>query len=251
MNPGNTLPQVLNQEESWCLYNQCAQDFLQQIPDNHIDLVLIDPPYLISRSTGFQSGQNPDFDRLKVSMDFGTWDSTVEFSEEDLQQILTECYRLLRKGGTLICFFDLFKITTLKNMLESSKFKQIRFLEWIKTNPVPLNQSVNYLTNAREIALLGVKVGKATFHSKYDNGIYHYPIEHHKGRFHPTQKNLHLIEELIQKHSNPGDIVLDCFSGSGTTAAASLNQERRFVGCELNPEYFQKSYERLQQIRGI
>ena len=56
-------------------------------------------------------------------------------------------------------------------MMEQRKFKQHVLLEWVKTNPVPLNQSVNYLTNAREMALLGVKGGKPTFNGKYDNGL--------------------------------------------------------------------------------
>ena len=78
--------------------------------------------------------------------------------------------------------------------MEKYKFKQIRFIEWIKTNPVPLNQSVNYLTNSREIALLGVKGGKPTFNSKYDKGIYEYPIQSGKTRFHPTQKILSCLK---------------------------------------------------------
>ena len=56
-----------------------------------------------------------------------------------------------------------------------SGFKQIRFIEWIKTNPVPVNQHTNYLSNAREVALLGVKKGKPTFNSKFDKGIYQFP----------------------------------------------------------------------------
>ena len=91
----------------------------------------------------------------------------------------------------------------LKELMEKYKFKQIRFIEWLKTNPMPLNQSVNYLTNCREIALLGIKKSKPTFNSKYDKGVYEYPIQTgKKGERHPTQKNLLLFEELIKKHSN-------------------------------------------------
>ena len=147
-----------------------------------------------------------------------------------------------------ICFYDLFKITTLSDYMTKAKFKQLRFIEWIKTNPVPLNSKKNYLTNAREIALLGVKGGNPTFNSEYDNAIYKYPICHDAGRFHPTQKPLILIEDLIKKHSNEGDNVLDCFSGSGTTAVACLNTNRNFYGCELNKEYFEKSTKRINDI---
>jgi site-specific DNA-methyltransferase (adenine-specific) len=119
-------------------------------------------------------------------------------------------------------------------------FKQIRFIEWIKTNPIPLNQSVNYLTNCREIALLGVKGGKPTFNSKYDKGIYDFPIQNGKNRFHPTQKSIPLFEELIKKHSNEGDLIVDPFLGGGTTAIACKNTNRNFSGCEIDKSYFDK-----------
>jgi site-specific DNA-methyltransferase (adenine-specific) len=151
----------------------------------------------------------------------------------------------LRTGGTLIIFFDLWKLTDLKNLLEKNKFKLLRFIEWIKTNPQPLNSRVNYLTNCREIALIGVKGGKHTFHSHQDNGIYHYPLQGGKNRFHPTQKSLPLFEELVEKHSNPGDLVMDTFLGSGTTALACKKKGRRFCGCEANEIYFKKLTELL------
>jgi site-specific DNA-methyltransferase (adenine-specific) len=153
----------------------------------------------------------------------------------------------LRKGGTIICFYDIWKITNLQKYLEDAKFSQPRFIEWVKTNPVPINSKVNYLTNAREIAITAVKGGKPVFHSEYDKGIYEYPICHDKGRFHPTQKPLALIEELIDKHTNQGDLVLDCFLGSGTIALASYNMGRNFIGCELSKEYFDKSVIRLKE----
>ena len=118
-------------------------------------------------------------------------------------------------------------------------------MEWVKTNPVPLNSKINYLTGAREIALLGIKGAKPTFNNEYHNGIYEYPIYHDKERFHPTQKPVKLIAELIQNHSNEGDVVLDCFSGSGTTALAALLNGRKFKGCELDKIYHQKSIQRI------
>lgn len=226
---------------------QLCQDscfhFLKALPKNSVDLVLIDPPYEVSRDSNFQTRPitGTDVDRFRVSMDFGDWDKNFT----GLDQVLSECYRVLRSGGTLICFYDLWKITVLRDYFDQAGFRQIRLLEWMKTNPVPLNSKVNYLTNAREIAVLGVKGSKPTFHSEYDNGVYRYPICRDKGRFHPTQKPLQLMTDLILKHSNPGDLVLDCFSGSGTTAAAALDTGRRFIGCELNEEYYQKSLKRL------
>lgn len=227
------------------IHNENCFDFLPKIESKTVDLVLIDPPYLISRGTNFQSGspKGKDTDRFRISMEFGKWDK--EFT--DFQVVLRECYRVLKNGGTLISFYDLWKITIMENYLKSTGFKQIRFLEWVKTNPVPINSKINYLKNCREIMVSAVKKGKPTFNSEYDNGIYRYPICHEKGRFHPTQKPTELISELIRKHSNEGDLVLDCFFGSGTTAVASINENRNFIGCEISEEYCKKALLRIEK----
>ena len=195
------------------LKNLSCFDYLKTLESNSVDLVLIDPPYEVSRDTNFSSGEP----------------------------------RVLKKSGTIICFYDVWKLSDLKEYFEKAKFKQLRLLIWEKTNPVPINSKVNYLTNSREIAVSGVKGGKPTFHSEYDNGIYRFPICHEKGRFHPTQKPLELIKALIEKHSNEGDLVLDCFSGSGTTAVACIETKRNFVGCEIYKEYYDKSIARIEQ----
>lgn len=227
------------------LLNKDCFDFLKNIEDKSIDLILIDPPYNISRDSNFASGKETgrDTDRFRISIDFGKWDS--DFDYKHMEILAKEFYRILKKGGTLICFYDLWKISYLKTSLEKAKFKQLRFVEWVKTNPVPINSKVNYLTNSREIAICAVKGGKPVFNSSYDNGIYEYPICQDKGRFHPTQKPLKLIEELLRKHSNECDIVLDCFSGSATTAVACIKTNRNFVGCEISKEYYQKAIERI------
>lgn len=175
-------------------------------------------------------------------MDFGDWDKNFT----NLETVFQEAQRILVDGGTMICFYDLWKIETIKSYYEKNKFKQIRFLEWIKTNPVPINSKINYLTNAREVAILGIKKSKPTFNSSYDNGIYNYAICHDKGRFHPTQKPLELMEALVLKHSKEQDVVLDCFAGSGTTAVAALKNNRKFIGCEINSDYYRKALERIK-----
>ena len=179
--------------------------------------------------------------KYSVQTEYGDWDE--EFTMKKLDEFIELYYKKLRKGGTVIIFFDLWKITPLKELLEKHKFTQFRFLEWIKTNPQPLNSKRNYLTNCREIALTAVKGSSPTFNSKYDNAIYKYPLQGGKNRFHPTQKNLLLFEDLIKKHSNEEDIVLDTFLGSGTTAIACKNTNRKFMGCEISKEYYDKFVE--------
>lgn len=260
-------------------------EYLKTIGNSSIDLILTDPPYIISKDSGMNEHYNNvkfneenDITQVKtenkweeyknlngieddknkekyimygsiygkkycVKTDYGNWDS--DFNMEILEQFICEYYKKLKKGGTLIMFFDLWKITDLKYLFEKYKFKQIRFIEWIKTNPQPRNSKVNYLTNCREIALIGVKNGNPTFNSSYDNGIYMYPLQGGKNRFHPTQKSLVLFEELIKKHSNENDTILDTFLGSGTTAIACKNTKRNFKGCEISKEYYDKILEIL------
>ena len=217
---------------------------MRKMEKESVDLVLTDPPYIISQPTGFKSVVNGE-QRFAVSTEHGEWDKAENFSLEDLRDSIVEYHRVLKKHGTMITFCDLWKISDIKRIMEDAGFKQIRFIEWIKTNPVPLNSSRNYLSNAREVALLGVKVSKPTFHSKYDNGVYQFPICHEKGRFHPTQKPLMLMQQLIEKHSNPGDVVLDTFAGAATTLLAAKNLGRGFIGCELDEDFFDQAEKRL------
>ena len=226
------------------LMNGDCLELIKQIPSNSVDLILIDPPYEISRPTNFRSGEETgrDTDRFRISMDFGEWDKNFT----GLEVVIKEGYRILRQGGTMICFYDLWKIETLKNLYDSNKFKQVRFIEWVKTNPVPINSKINYLTNAREVAVSAIKGSKPTFNSSYDNGLYSYPICAGKERtIHPTQKPLSLITDLVLKHSNEGDTVLDCFMGSGTTGVACKNTNREFIGIELDEKYYKVACERL------
>ena len=266
--------------------NMEGLNYLLSIPNNSVDLVLTDPPYIISKDSGMNDHYNnvkfneennvktvkteeewrqykiennitDDENKEKymkygsiygkkycVKTDYGEWDS--EFTMEILEKFIIEYYKKLKKGGTLIIFFDLWKISQLKELMEKHKFKQIRFIEWIKTNPQPRNSKINYLTNCREIALVGIKDSNPTFNSSYDNGIYNYPLQGGKNRFHPTQKSLPLFEELIKKHSNENDTILDTFLGAGTTAIACKNTNRKFKGCEIAKEYYDKIMEIIE-----
>jgi len=202
---------------------------MKELENGSVDLVLTDPPYIISKPSGFKSVVNGE-KRFAVSTEHGEWDKPENFSLKDLGDSVNEYYRVLKKHGTMITFCDLWKISDVKRIMEKAGFKQIRLIEWLKSNPVPLNSKRNYLSNAREVALLGVKVSKPTFNSSYDNGVYQFPICHEKGRFHPTQKPYMLMWGLIEKHSDPGDIVLDTFAGAATALLAAKNSGRKYIG---------------------
>ena len=217
------------------------REFLGEMQPKSADLILTDPPYAISRKTGIANTSLKKYEGF--SMEFGQWDS----KEVDLRHLSDLMYRALRKGGTAIVWYDIWKISHLRDALDASGFKMIRLIIWEKMNPVPLNSKLLYLSNSREMAVLAVKVGKPTFHSKYDNGIYRHPIPRPVGgRSHPTQKPEKLFLELVEKHSNPGDLVVDPFLGSGTTAAAAMRSGRRFAGCDIDQDYVQSSIERCR-----
>ena len=236
---------------------QTDLELLSTIESNSIDLVLTDPPYIISRKSGMQAYKDDlekggEVDKkygtkYAITTEFGDWDSS--YTIENLEEVINEFYRILKPGGSCIIFFDLWKLETLTNLL--SKFSKHRFIEWVKTNPMPVNQYATYLSNAREMAISCVKGGKATFNSKYDKGIYEYPIYSGKDRFHPTQKSLPLFEELITKHSNEGDVVVDPYGGSATTYVASMNTNRICLSCEPDEEYYKKSLERITNLANV
>jgi DNA modification methylase len=183
--------------------------------------------------------------KYNISIDFGDWDK----SDLDWDFLFNEYNRILKRGGTIIVFYDVWKSNDIKLSAESVGLKQPRVCCWIKTNPVPINSKINYLSNATEYFFTFVKGGKPTFNSKYDNGFYSYPICHGKERYsHPTQKPLSLIKELINKHSNIGDLVLDSFAGTGTTGKACQLTDRRFILIEKDQSYFNIIDERLNKI---
>jgi DNA modification methylase len=216
-------------------------EFMGSLPKGSVDLILTDPPYTISKETGFKSVVN-GVQRFAVSMDFGAWDHC----QIDLLDMAQVFHRALRQGGTAIVWYDLWKIGEIKEAMEQAGFKMLRQIIWEKTNPVPLNMKATYLSNSREMAVSGVKGGKPIFHSEYDSGIYRYPIPRHNGnRQHPTQKPENLFAALVQKHSNPGDLVVDPFLGAGTTAMAAINNGRAFAGCDIDERYVEVSRARL------
>lgn len=229
------------------IINSDSFEYLKNIESNSIDLILTDPPYLISKESNFKNYSDSASHLMKTKygkheIDFGDWDK----DPLDLNILMKEFYRVLRKGGTLIIFFDIWKSSIIKESAEIYKFKQPRIGIWLKNNAVPINSKVNYLSNAQEFFFSFVKDKNPTFNSKYDNGVYNFPLCHGKERLeHPTQKPLKLFEELIIKHSNEGDIVLDPFSGTGTTAEACINLKRKFICIERDKKYYDLSMRRL------
>ena len=230
------------------IINGDCLEYISKVDSESINLILIDPPYIISRPSGFSNYSDKASDDIKkkygnLSIDFGEWDKV----DLNWDLLFSEYKRVLRKGGTLIIFYDVWKSNELKEFAQKYKFNQPRVGAWIKTNPVPINSKINYLSNATEYFFSFVKGSKPTFNSKYDNAFYSYPICHGKERYeHPTQKPLGLIKDIIEKHSNIGDVVLDTFAGTGTTGHACYLLDRKFILIEKDENYFKIIEKRLQ-----
>lgn len=223
------------------IHGDCLEE-LKKINDNSIDLILTDAPYLISKESHF-SNKGLAKKYSKAKLDFGEWDK----KETDLDLLFDEFKRVMKKGATLIFFYDFFKMQQIKEIAENKKFKQPRIGIWIKNNPVPINSKVNYLSNSKEFFISFVKGNKNTFNSEYDKGIYYFPLCQGKERTkHTTQKPLKLFQELILKHTNEHEQILDVFAGSGTTAIAAINTNRNYICIEKDDTYFNLMKERIE-----
>ena len=155
---------------------------------------------------------------------------------DNVAKFADSIFRVLKTGGTAIVFYDIWKFNYLADAMDKAGFKQLRFITWEKTNPVPLNSKRNYLTNSREC--------KPVFHSEL---VYHYPIPNNGKRYHPTQKPLDLMIELIKKHSDEDQLVVDPFAGSGTMGVAAIQTKRKFAGCDTDARYVEIAKKRLAE----
>ena len=171
----------------------------------------------------------------------------------------------MKKGGSIYIFFtkeliSLFHLHPyLSNNPEEERtegdfagmIKTKNIISWIKSNPLPAFNRTNY-RSAVEFIYFGQKEGeKATFNfgqQKEMKNWFEHPLVQGKQRTkHPTQKPLKLVQKFIEVSSNKGDIVLDPFLGSGTTAVAAKMLGRNYIGIEKNPEYIKMAEDRLRQ----
>jgi len=218
------------------IYNENCLSFLDKIKKESIDLVLTDPPYNISRKNGFKTlGRN--------GIDFGKWDKNF-----NQKKWLIKVSKVVKKNGSLIIFNDWKNLGLMVEILDKEGFVEKDIIRWIKKNPMPRNINRRYVTDY-EFALWAVKKGGKWTFNNTDNGYKRPEFKtsiFKKKRIHPTQKSLDLFKKLIQIHSNVGDLVLDCFMGSGTTGVACIETKRNFIGCEIDKLYFELSQKRLQ-----
>lgn len=226
------------------IYNiDCNKGMNKMIKDNlKVNLIIADPPYVISKKSQFHTMK--DRKKPRKGTDFGEWDKGF-----NNKPWIKKSYELLNNGGSLLVFNDFKKASDIINYAQSVGFIYKDTLIWKKTNPMPRNRDRRYVPDV-EMIIWFVKPGKWIYNrqnSKYESSVISIPSESGGGykRYHPTQKPVKLIEYLIKIHSNENDLILDPFMGSGTTAISAKNTNRKYIGFELNKEYFELSIKRI------
>lgn len=223
------------------LYNGDCLDIIKNIEE--IDCIITDVPYNISKKNNFKTMKDR---RGRNGIDFGEWDK--QFDEEILIQFIP----LIKSGGSFVTFHSFEQFGKLKEIFENNGLILKDKVIWEKTNPMPRNRDRRYISNI-ELLSWYVKPGdKWTFNrqnEKYEGSVLRYPSESGGGfkRYHPTQKNLKMMEYLIKIHTHENDLVLDPFMGSGSTGVACLNTNRRFIGVELDENYFNIAKDRIEE----
>jgi len=233
------------------IYNCDCLDLLKLIPDKTIDLCLTDPPYELDwrQSINFKNRKSMFHHRKETQK----WDMGVQ----KLYPILfKELDRLIKYNGSIIIFTRSEYITWAVESGKANNFDNKATIIWHKTNPIPQVRKKNYLSSIETIlwmARYNEKKCPFTFNFKTQNEMHNFiemPLCGGNERTkHPTQKPLKLIEHLIQIHSNENDIILDPFSGSGTTGLAAEKLDRRWILCDISEEYCKISEERIKNYK--
>ena len=219
------------------LINGDCLEALKKIGGGTVDLVVTDPPYEIKTSgAGIYKQADKQYVKELNQMKDG-------FSEE----VLDELCRVMKKIN--IYFFCSQKqiIPLYKYFVEKKKCNW-NIISWHKTNPVPACGN-KYLTDTEFVLFFrekGVKV-LGSFETK--RTWYATPLNQSDKKIykHPTIKPLFIIENFIANSSVNGDVVLDCFMGSGTTGVACKKLERDFIGIEIDSEYFKIAEGRINE----
>lgn len=201
------------------VYNVDCLDGLMDLEDSCIDFLLTDIPYdaVNRKSNGLRNFDKENADVLSFNLD----------------TFLEQSYRVTRNSICIFCGKEQFS-----QIYEffASKKGTVRPIIWEKTNPSPVNGEYVYLSGV-EFAVWFKKSGGKTFNAFCKNTVFRF--SNGKRKIHPTQKNLELFKSLILDNTNEGDLVLDTCIGSGTTAIACKELNRRYIGFEINREYYE------------
>ena len=239
-------------------------EVLNQMPEESVDLIFADPPYNLQLAGELLRPNNS-----KVMGVDNDWDQFNSFKDYDefSRKWLKACQRVLKQTGSLWVIGSYHNIFRIGSVLQDLGFWILNDIIWRKTNPMP-NFRGRRFTNAHETLIwCGKNSSTKGYTFNYDSmkslneglqmrsdwllplctGAERLKRNGHKA--HPTQKPESLISRVILSTSKPGDLIVDPFSGSGTTAAVAKRFSRRFIGIEQSKEYVEISRQRLQTVQ--
>lgn len=230
--------------DQYQLYNGDAYKVIEELINSKrtVDHVITDPPYNISKKNNFDTMNNAK----RKGIDFGEWDK-----EFDLYSWIELYSSILTKDGSFIIFCSYRYISYICDAMEANNIIVKDVIKWVKSNPMPRNINRRYVQDT-EFAIWGVKKGSKWIFNKPDNHPYLRPefktptVLGKERTAHPTQKSLNLMENLIKIHTNPGQTIIDPFMGSGTTGVASILHGRKFIGIELDEQYYNIAIDRIE-----
>ena len=238
-------------------------EVMKRLPDNCVDLVFADPPYNLQLG-----GQLTRPDQSRVDGVDDDWDKFSSFADYDAftRAWLAEARRLLKPDGVLWVIGSYHNIFRVGAVLQDLGFWILNDIVWVKTNPMPNFKGTRF-TNAHETLIWASKDKNARYTFNYTSlksgnddlqmrSDWTLPICTGRERIkdasgdkaHPTQKPEALLYRLLVAATNPGDVVLDPFFGSGTTGAVAKALGRQFIGIERDKTYIAAARARVARV---
>ncbi len=244
------------------LKGDCVE-VLSRLPESSIDLIFADPPYNLQLQ---QTLYRPNMSKVAAVDD--EWDRFDGFEEYDrfTTAWLSACRRVLKESGTIWVIGSYHNIFRVGASLQDLGFWILNDVVWLKTNPMPNFRGVRF-TNAHETLIWACKSKGRRYNFNHHamkslnddlqmRSDWLLPICKGPERIkvngkkaHSTQKPESLLYRVILAASQPGEVVLDPFFGSGTTGAVAKKLHRRWIGVELEPSYIQLAEERLAAVQ--
>lgn len=216
------------------LYQEDCLEVMGKLIDEgvKVDCILTDPPY----GMGFQSNyRKQKYDKIKNDKEL-SW--VEEFAEK--------AYTLAKDNTAHYVFCSFHKIDIFKQAFEKY-FKIKSILVWEKNNTSMGDLKADFAPKVEFILFL--QKGRRFINGKRDPNIFKFARTGNK--HHPTEKPVDLIEYLLEKFTDEGQLIIDPFMGSGTTGVACVNTNRRFIGIELDPNYFQIAQQRVFEAQQL
>ena len=238
------------QEDNILLLHGDCIEIMPYIENESIDMIFTDPPYGISNNNKFK------FKKNIISHDFGKWDWFKDDNEfwNFTFNWIDNCIKVLRKGGMFFTYFDMDKINFISYYLKKNGFKYKDYFADLKSNPMPQLRKVKWASAWEIIGMWWKEGAKLTYNYQLGQQFNYKlrPVVGHTtkedgDREHPTQKPISICKLFISYWSNKGDLILDPFIGSGTTAVACKELGRKCIGIDIDEKWLEVAKNRLRQ----